>query len=580
MKWGNWNQSCQSNTRKRHSSILWDIPFGVSWEKSCAEQITPEKTGIDGPNRTTWCENKGTSMWGHVDVDDASCNPRWGVWEDHKCVGKERKYASILWDIKGNWEQACKDFIGKHNVQGNVVRTNCPPPGSNQWGEVFVSDTACVADATQDKSGIHWGDWATSCDKGKKKYSSRLWNVQGDWMKSCNEMITPEKSGINGTGRETKCVDLGASGIWGEIWVDDGNCRPILGTFKDDGCTKEGTHKWSSRLDRGGTDPRTECEALAKNHGIAGETVSTQCVENAGWWAEVFLVDSACDNSRLDTSVNKKGSIPPFDIMTTDVCFQGITGEFGEMHPEVMEPLTTDSVFTIECYNWISANEGQRTYLRAEGAEGLRTIDHVKVEKDELTTQYQFTFSKVDCQTDKYILFGNHVQLKSMSNGKYARCASGTCSLVETSGSCKNDAWETFSIESTTGKTGRVCYGDQVYIAQVVGDLACITPAGDAAVWAVKKGENKNSILRLMGKNGSLYVNPRKEMADYDVNVRCKKLCDNAPSDPACTLGACSPLNAFWKKNKAIIITVCVILLLLSLSSGFAYVKMQVTGSP
>jgi hypothetical protein len=244
--------------------------------------------------------------------------------------------------------------------------------------------------------------------------------------------------------------------------------------------------------------------------------------------------------------------------MTTASCFKDKKGEFGEMHDVVLEPMTTDTVFTLECYNWISANEGQRTYLKQEN-NAIRTIDTVPINKDELTVPFKFQFAKVDCQTDKYLIYGNRVQLKSVGNGGYVQCGGGTCSIVDTDGSCKGDSWQTFTIESPTGKKGRVCFGDQVYISQTTGDHASITPAGGANVWAVKQGDNKNSILRIMGVNGSLYVDPIREMADYEVNVRCKKLCENNPADPACTFGACSPLNAFWRKYKWYIIIAMIV---------------------
>lgn len=68
LRWGNFRpEHCTRTGFRQHSAILWDIPWGASWERACA--TTP---GLEGrvPNR---CVNTGTNMWGQWDVRDASC---------------------------------------------------------------------------------------------------------------------------------------------------------------------------------------------------------------------------------------------------------------------------------------------------------------------------------------------------------------------------------------------------------------------------------------------------------------------------------------------------------------------------
>ncbi len=59
--------------RRQFSAILWDIPWGASWEEACA--TTP---GLEGrpPDR---CKVSWFHMWGEWDVPDPSCDTELGV---------------------------------------------------------------------------------------------------------------------------------------------------------------------------------------------------------------------------------------------------------------------------------------------------------------------------------------------------------------------------------------------------------------------------------------------------------------------------------------------------------------------
>jgi hypothetical protein len=58
---------CTLSGFRQHSAILWDIPWGASWEAACAS--TP---GLENrpPDR---CVNTGFNMWGEWDIRDDSC---------------------------------------------------------------------------------------------------------------------------------------------------------------------------------------------------------------------------------------------------------------------------------------------------------------------------------------------------------------------------------------------------------------------------------------------------------------------------------------------------------------------------
>jgi hypothetical protein len=65
--------SCVGNGLRQFSAILWDIPWGRSWEAECNE--TPPPAVINGVTFTkpSRCVNTGFNMWGEFDVPDSTC---------------------------------------------------------------------------------------------------------------------------------------------------------------------------------------------------------------------------------------------------------------------------------------------------------------------------------------------------------------------------------------------------------------------------------------------------------------------------------------------------------------------------
>lgn len=71
--WGNFQKDNQvKNGFRQYSSILWDIPWGQSWENTCANMPAIVR-GHSFPHPTR-CVNTGTNMWGEFDVPDTSFN--------------------------------------------------------------------------------------------------------------------------------------------------------------------------------------------------------------------------------------------------------------------------------------------------------------------------------------------------------------------------------------------------------------------------------------------------------------------------------------------------------------------------
>jgi hypothetical protein len=79
-KWGQLRREhCTRLGFRQYSAILWDIPWGESWERAC--RITPSPEGRYA-NR---CINVGTHMWGQWDIEDTSCGFCWYTADGSHC---------------------------------------------------------------------------------------------------------------------------------------------------------------------------------------------------------------------------------------------------------------------------------------------------------------------------------------------------------------------------------------------------------------------------------------------------------------------------------------------------------------
>lgn len=70
-RWGDFQKDGQSKPGfRQYSSILWDIPWGVSWEQTCNNM--PAVVRGHQFSRPTRCINNGINMWGEFDVPDST----------------------------------------------------------------------------------------------------------------------------------------------------------------------------------------------------------------------------------------------------------------------------------------------------------------------------------------------------------------------------------------------------------------------------------------------------------------------------------------------------------------------------
>ncbi len=233
---------CTSTTRRQHSSRLWDIPWGQSWEQSCAQTpITINGHYFATPHR---CVNVGgTSMWGEWDVPDTSCNPYWGSFQNDGCkqVGV-RQYSSILWNIPNgfSWEATCAAWPATVAGQHFSSPSRCVNTGTNIWGEFDVQDASCNPywDPVKDDGCV---------GMKKRKYSAIIQNVLwgNSWEAACAN--TPNTVAGVYFPSPTHCVNVGIN-MWGEWIVDDDTCVPHWGDFKADHCTDSGKRQHSAIL--------------------------------------------------------------------------------------------------------------------------------------------------------------------------------------------------------------------------------------------------------------------------------------------------------------------------------------------
>lgn len=156
--WGDFKkESCNaSGGTRKYSSILWNIPWGASWEDAC--RTTPAT--IDGVTYMAASCTTSFNEWGHFNVPDASCTAPWNVGfptyfteKDDGCQSGaragQRKYSSRIWNVSGSWENTCAD--SSNAINGFQRRPdNCVNTGATgEWGEWFVPDSTCQATRPQ-----------------------------------------------------------------------------------------------------------------------------------------------------------------------------------------------------------------------------------------------------------------------------------------------------------------------------------------------------------------------------------------------------------------------------------------------
>ncbi len=139
-------RECRGEGIANVSAILWGIPWGQSWEDTCA--VTPGPQGRL-PDR---CVNTVSNIWGEWDnVPDDRCTPKWGgLASGTGCPDPGiRRYSAILWDIPPgqSWEDTCVRWPAPAGTPvAGQPPTRCVNTRTNIWGEWDVPDASICCD--------------------------------------------------------------------------------------------------------------------------------------------------------------------------------------------------------------------------------------------------------------------------------------------------------------------------------------------------------------------------------------------------------------------------------------------------
>lgn len=262
-------------------------------------------------------------------------------------------------------------------------------------------------------------------------------------------------------------------------------------------------------------------------------------------------------------------------------CFSSVTSgplPGVTMVPEVLNPISTvSSIFTLNAKGWISPTKGTFTFIQAI-ADRLETTTNVALTTGPLDTSYQFIFQKIGCPNQNPIIsYGDRVQLVTY-NLRIANCGNGTCSTVDpnTYGGCDTNSWQTFTVESASGKSGPVCFGDDIFIRQTIGNKCNLSAAGGTAVFCIDGTTNPNSVLTIFPVGGSLYVDPSQYVAQYS-QTQQQNLCAANPLDPSCITGDVgswfSSFTSFFSKIGTILLIIGIIFILSIMGLVFYYIR-------
>jgi len=249
VRWGDWKKDgCSKPGYRQYSSVLWDIPWGASWEMTCSKTGVTKNTGKKGlpsgtsdRNAPARCKNTLGKMWGEIDVKDDTCalsklapELKWGDFKKDHCMGEEvRQYSAQLLNAPDGmaWEEACAaaQGIGYGDVSGSdplqkrlklkdqsSLADRCKIGSglgitTGIWGEFDVEDTTCKLDL----GDLAWGQWRQdecitvplsldenglpSGERKVRQYSSVLWNIPAgqSWEVACNSKEVEIEYGNN-----------------------------------------------------------------------------------------------------------------------------------------------------------------------------------------------------------------------------------------------------------------------------------------------------------------------------------------------------------------------------------------------
>ncbi|HEV2991883.1 MAG TPA: phosphatidylserine/phosphatidylglycerophosphate/cardiolipin synthase family protein [Candidatus Angelobacter sp.] len=292
-KWGAFKKdACTRPGFRQYSAQLQDIPWGQSWEQTCArQQADVQGQHFSSPTR---CKNTGIGgEWGEFDVPDQSCMPNWGAFKQDACKSMGiRQFSSQLQNIPPgiSWENACASTSATVAGQAFSAPTRCRNTGlGGEWGEFDVPDQSCMP---------AWGAFKRDACKsvGIRQFSSQLQNIPPgiSWESACaSTSATVAGQAFNAP---TRCKNLGLGGEWGEFDVKDTSC-PSWGAFKQDDCSGLKKRQFSAILQDIPAGLSWEAACAQTPATVRGTSFSspTRCRNTVvAMWGEFDLPDDSC----------------------------------------------------------------------------------------------------------------------------------------------------------------------------------------------------------------------------------------------------------------------------------------------
>ena len=213
---------------------------------------------------------------------------------------------------------------------------------------------------------------------------------------------------------------------------------------------------------------------------------------------------------------------------------------------------------SISAINWV-ANSNQQTFLYSVQDKNWFGVDNNTTVTDvgkKLPGKYIFKIIK--CSGSGDIFYGDIINLES--SNKFIQCGVGTCNSGNNA-SCNDRDWQKFTIKSDSGKSGQVKIGDTVQIVSYA-DNCAILPADNSLIWC--GSSNNNEMLKILLPNGTIGESAKESQDKYNKN-RDELLKKQDPTQ--------YNTNEFFDGlfNPRLIITICVLMLVLSMVSSAVY---------
>lgn len=319
-EWAEVNETCTGNGVQTISSKLYNIPFGESWEDACnamnASGAVAQK-GVSGtPER---CVSTVAGVYGEWDKQDvASCvsNLEWGSFKDEGCVKDAegvaaagtgvtgegyRVWASVLWNINGDWMEACRIApINETLPNGQVV--NMPYP------------TACtIAEADEALS------WVTGAVLGAG--TAFIAAPTGPYAIAAAGVALA----VGQKGSEELIFNYTDTGmnVWGFVWVEDQTCGVVDRT--DFPANEDASYTPLSAQTSGAV------EACPQNATAISGTLTCSCSsallgQGSVWGSDIYTADSSiCKSALHNGQITRAGGIVRLRLMSGQAHYSGST---------------------------------------------------------------------------------------------------------------------------------------------------------------------------------------------------------------------------------------------------------------